>query len=242
MAGKREEFCTCSGRRNTTFPKTMTFPDSSNILANSTPWSSFSKPSAQIRTKSEYEIELFGISLSFALSLSIWASLRIFLASLTVTPYIESAERSCSFFGGLSPSSLRWSPVMLMALSFSRSLSPTGRDRNSGSLVADWFRSLRWRNRRKNPFLAESGDVMYSRWKFVFEAFGGTRDWSEGEEIGECSRVTDGELTLQPSNRRFASVFRSAIEGREFPGERKRMGFPIFEGFQSWYECALGVA
>lgn len=222
MAGKRENFSTCSGRRNTTFPKTMTFPDSSNILANSTPWSSFSEPSAQIRTNSEYEIEVFGISLSFALSFSIWASLRIFLASLTDIPKTELAEGSGFFVGGLSPSSLRWSPVMLMDLSFSRSLSPTGRVRNSGSLGAEWLRALRWRNRRKNPFSAESGEVMYSRWKFVFDVFGGTRGWSEGEEIGECSRVTDGDVTLPPSNRRFASVFRSAIEGKELRGEREK--------------------
>lgn len=54
-----------------------------------------------------------------------------------------------------------------MDLNFSLSFSPTGRDRNSGSLVgAAWLNPLFcWRKRRKKPVFENSGEVRYSRWK-----------------------------------------------------------------------------
>lgn len=189
---------TCSGRRKTMLPKTMTFPDSSNDLANSTPWLSFSQLSIQKRTNSLYEIEFFWVSLSFNFNFSICDSLNSFLASSTVKPYNEPPVVSIavSVFGswsdGARPSSRRRSPAMLIFLSFSLIFSPTGAQRKCGKLKADWLMARRWRILWKKPLSVNSGEVMYSRWEFVLTAFGGTRVWAEGE----CSRVTAGDNTL----------------------------------------------
>lgn len=178
---------TCSGWRNTIFPKTMTFPAWSSILANSTPCSSFPHSSTQIWINSEYEIELFGISLSLAFSFSTWATLKSFFTSWTETPNCSGSPATGPVAGGgASPSRWSRSSVMLMPLSFSLSLSPTGRDRNSDN----WFMDFRWKNRRKKLFSADFDEGRCSLWKLVLGAFGG----SKGEEqIGECSMVTAGE-------------------------------------------------
>ena len=209
--GKSDD--TCSGRRNTMFPRTMTLPDSSNILANSAPWSLFEQTSTQIWMNSEYGIEFFGICLSVHFSFSTCDTFSSFLASSTDIPSRESLIAGA---GGLSPSSRRRSPVPFKPLSFSLSLSPTGTERNSGSL-ASWFNARRWRKRRKNPLSEESRKWS---WKFVLTALEGTRFWNEGEEMGECSRVPAGDGVLVMLRRRFASVLRSAIYSREW--ERTR--------------------
>lgn len=98
-----------------------------------------------------------------------------------------------------------------MDLIFSLSLSPTGRERNSGNLVgAAWLIPLFcWRKRRKNPVFENSGEVRYSLWKFVL----GTAAFAEVEvdEIGE--KV---EFVLLLNKSRFESILRNAIEWKGF--------------------------
>lgn len=157
--------CTWSGRRNTTPPKTMTFPDSSNALANSTPISRSPHTSPQIRTNSPCEIVLAGIFLSLSLIFSANTNLSTLFAS--AAPTRNRSSSAGVGIGVLSPSKRRrWSPVRFMDLSFSRSFSPEGSVRNEGrELGEEWLlMARRWRKRRKKPAVAESGEVMYSRW------------------------------------------------------------------------------
>lgn len=212
---------TCSGRRNTMFPRTMTLPDKSSILAYSAPWSSFSQFSTQIRTNSLSEIELCGISLSFSFSFSTWESLRIFLASSTDN-LRKFSETAGSGAGGLRSSRRMRPPGMLMPLSLSRRFSPNCKEKKSGSLVADSSRAFRWRNLLKKPLSEESDDVRYSLWKLVLAAFGGTtRARGEGEDNGDCCSVKEGDVTLLLSKRRLTNILRSPIDYCEEDGRRE---------------------
>lgn len=194
------------------FPRTITLPDSSNILENSAPWSLFEQTSAQIWKNSEYGIEFSGIFLSVLFSLSICDTFSSFLASSTDIP---SRESLIGGSGGFSPSSRRRSPLPFKPLSFSFSLSPTGTERNSGSL-ASWFNARRWRTRRKKPLSEESRS---SRWIPVLTALEGIKFWNEEEERGESSWKPDGDGVLVMLRRRFASVLRNAINLLEMERE-----------------------
>lgn len=150
-------------------PKTMTFPDSSKALENSSPSSLFPHTSSHIRISSPYAIVLAGIFLNLSLTFSNWTNLNTLFTSFTLTPNLSSSSTGCS--GGLSPS--RWrrlSPAMFSDFSFSRSLSPTGRVRKEGRLEGKelLLMNLRWRKRRKKPVATESGD-----WDWALAAFGG---------------------------------------------------------------------
>ena len=199
-----QKFCsTCSGRRNTTLPKTMTFPASSSIFANSSPWSRFSHASTQIRKNSLYEIDVAGTSLSFAFTFSTIAALRIFLASSTETPFPTTESPAIGGSGAWVKRSRSPATVaLLMPLSFSLSFSPTGRERNSGSLVGEeWYTARRRRNRRKKPLspAEDSGEARRL-------AGGG------GGAIARSNVAADDGVVLEPSKRRFVKSFRSAIE------------------------------
>ena len=172
------------------FPKTMTFPDWSIILANSTPWSSFPHSSTQTLTNSEYIIDTFGISLSLAFNFSIRETLRTFFAFSTEIPKVFASPATCA--GGVRPSRWSRSLEMLNPLSFSLNFSPIGMEMNSGN----WLTALRWRNRRKNPLSTES-PVRGSLCRLVFD---GALFFSVGRDLmgdDECSRVAAGDGTRQ---------------------------------------------
>jgi len=179
---------TCSGRRKTAFPKTMTFPDSSKIFANSTPWSWFSHASTQIRKNSEYWTELSATFLSFAFTFSICAALRIFRAFSTDIPL-----SAWPAIGAATP--------LLMPLSASRSFSPIGKEKNSGSRTGlEWYTARR-RNetRRRKPLSSELSCGM----------IGGTIG---GDAALETMARWNDVVVLKLSKQRLAKSFWNAMD------------------------------
>lgn len=173
----------------------MTLPDSSNIFAKSKLCSLLQQNSSQIWTNSEYEIEFIGNSRSLNFIFSNCEIFSIFLASFTVIfPIVSAGSNAVAVdgAGGARRSNLILSPVTFIDFNFSLNFSPTGIDKNSGSL-ATWLISLLWRNRRKKSPLTESGGVA-GMWERSRTVRGGS---------GSIFRVLD---------KRFAKIRRIAID------------------------------
>ena len=121
---------TRAGLRKTEFPKTTTFPESSNSFAISAPWSGFSHVSTQICKNSEYWIVSAVRFFNFLFTNSIFTIFVLFTSSKDIPP-----PHTASLVSGTAASAKL--ALLLIFLGASGRSCPMERVGNSGSFAGE---------------------------------------------------------------------------------------------------------